>query len=276
MSEEICEDLRPEGAMSRRTFIAASSLTLGSVMILGTAPAALAADAEEKEEVSRYAILYDTTKCVGCHICEKACMRAHNLAGSVTYDISKLTGKLELKPKDPIQAELSAKEWLRVEKGAVELGDSWTTDVYTRHSCMHCGLCAKVCPSGAVTQREDGIVVMDTERCFGCKYCYQACPFDIPRYRTGEDGGDKAMQKCNMCAERIDKDGIPACVEICPMNALEFGKLEMVTASGETQVVFLNGKGNTKAKLYGATELGGTGLLQVLKYPVENYELPEL
>ena len=116
---------------------------------------------------------------------------------------------------------------------------------------------------------------MDVERCFGCKYCYQACPFDIPRYRSGEDG-DRAMRKCDMCVERIDAGGVPACVEICPMDALQFGTLETVTSNGKTQVVFLNGKGNTKAALYGATELGGIGLLQVLQYPAENYELPEL
>lgn len=270
--KEIHESSR---AVSRRAFLAASG-AFGTVMVIGVAcPAAADAD-EEEEEVSRYAILYDTSKCVGCHICEAACNRAHGLNGPVTFDIGKLTGKLELSPKTPISTQRSAESWLRVAKGAVELGEGWTTDVYTRHSCAHCGLCARVCPSGALKQRADGIVTIDTTRCFGCKYCYQACPFDIPRYRSGEDGTDRAMQKCNMCAERIDEGGIPACVEICPRGALEFGRLETVTADGTNQVVFLNGKGNTQAKLYGVSELGGIGLLQVLKYPASCYELPEI
>jgi len=88
-------------------------------------------------------------------------------------------------------------------------------------ACMHCEkpACAEVCTSGAISKRpDDGIVVVDRDKCNGCRDCYSACPYKIPQF--GKDG---IMQKCDYC---LESDGIPACTESCPAEALFSGSLD--------------------------------------------------
>lgn len=67
--------------------------------------------------------------------------------------------------------------------------------LFVSTSCMHCEepACASVCPAGAIKKAEDGVVYVDKDRCIGCKYCYQACPFGVPTYSSA------AMDKCDCC-----------------------------------------------------------------------------
>ena len=91
-------------------------------------------------------------------------------------------------------------------------------------SCMHCGrpACMTVCPASAISKRtEDGIVVVDRDKCIGCHACAGACPFGAPQY--GEDG---TMQKCNYCLDRVLEGQVPACVESCPTRALRAGTMD--------------------------------------------------
>jgi Fe-S-cluster-containing dehydrogenase component len=87
---------------------------------------------------------------------------------------------------------------------------------------MHCEhpACVAVCPSGALSKREeDGIVVVDKETCINCKSCLAACPFDVPQY-------DEKMDKCDACLSlgRLEREQ-PRCVITCPCQALHFGEL---------------------------------------------------
>lgn len=94
-------------------------------------------------------------------------------------------------------------------------------------ACMHCGnpACLEVCPAGAISKREDGIVVVDQGACIGCKYCQQACPFGIPRYTS------KGMDKCDCClALGREPNEQPFCVSACPADALHFGFLSDLKA----------------------------------------------
>ncbi len=88
-------------------------------------------------------------------------------------------------------------------------------------ACHHCErpACLTACPAGAYTKRPDGLVVLDGERCLGCRYCEMACPFGAPSY----DYSAGVMTKCNLCRDRIDADLQPACVVACPTEALSFG-----------------------------------------------------
>ncbi|WP_165045870.1 4Fe-4S dicluster domain-containing protein [Adlercreutzia sp. ZJ138] len=98
-------------------------------------------------------------------------------------------------------------------------------------SCMHCAdpSCMKACPASAISKRqEDGIVVVDHDRCIGCKYCNTACPFDVPRYNAS------GMVKCDACLSAGRTEGkAPACVEAVANGALHFGPIDdLIKESG--------------------------------------------
>ena len=90
-------------------------------------------------------------------------------------------------------------------------------------SCMHCAdpACVKACPVQAIKKRaEDGIVVVDRDKCIGCKACLKECPFGAPQF-----GVNGKMQKCDMCLDRIEDNQIPICAATCPTQALRWGTL---------------------------------------------------
>jgi anaerobic dimethyl sulfoxide reductase subunit B len=92
-------------------------------------------------------------------------------------------------------------------------------------SCMHCAdpACAKYCPVNAIIKRaEDGIVVVDRDKCIGCKTCLKSCPFGAPQF-----GADGKMQKCDMCLGQLDLTReSPPCSETCPTRALTLAKMD--------------------------------------------------
>lgn len=92
--------------------------------------------------------------------------------------------------------------------------------------CQHCDNppCVRVCPTGASHVREasGGIVMVDPERCIGCRYCMLACPYDA-RYFDEETG---VVSKCTFCIHRIPQGKEPACVETCPTKVRTFGDLD--------------------------------------------------
>jgi tetrathionate reductase subunit B len=89
--------------------------------------------------------------------------------------------------------------------------------------CHHCvsPSCVRVCPTGASFQRDDGLVLVKTDDCIGCGYCIIACPYDA-RYFNEET---RVVDKCTMCAHRLDRGQEPACVETCPTRVRVIGDL---------------------------------------------------
>lgn len=259
---------RARMGFDRRTFLAAFAAGLGATSASLSATKNAYADGGNSDAASaqggftvsgRKAILYDASKCVGCHYCEMACKNANSLAGEVQLNVRALAGTcipMELFPPSMLSAAVpepiaeddrTAERWLRVLATPItsEEGKSY---VYARHSCTHCGKCAAVCPSGALKQRADGVVTVEPERCIGCKYCYQACPYDIPRFKEGAE--DRAMRKCTMCSSRIDEDKLPACVDACPAGALSYGSWEAVRAEAEKARDALIAAGHADARLH--------------------------
>ncbi len=90
-------------------------------------------------------------------------------------------------------------------------------------NCQHCDNppCERVCPTGATYRRDDGLVLVDYDKCIGCKYCMMACPYDA-RYVNEEK---KAVDKCTFCVHRLDAGLPPACVETCVGGARHFGDI---------------------------------------------------
>lgn len=95
---------------------------------------------------------------------------------------------------------------------------------YTSIACNHCEdpICVEVCPTTAMTIRDDGTVYVDQNKCVGCRYCQWACPYGAPQLdaRTGH------MSKCDLCYDYRSSGQNPACVDACPTRALGWGEYD--------------------------------------------------
>ena len=142
----------------------------------------------------QYGFYYDASRCIQCRTCELACKSIHDTEPGV--------------------------KWRRVTE---KWSGNYPAVIRTFFSlaCMHCEepACVAVCPTGAISKRiEDGIVLVDSDKCNGCQECFQACPHEIPQF--GKDG---KMQKCDYCMGIGEK---PACTMSCPAEALFSGTLD--------------------------------------------------
>jgi len=282
-----------EAGLSRRGFLGALGAGLG-VTTMAFAERAFAAGEAEAGKFAfasrpgAKAILFDASKCVGCHYCEGNCRNTNELPAEVTFNIKALPEtvlpRLMIPPemRDALAAvqpitedDRTAERYLRVVQKTLGSPDGEEArSVNARKACTHCGICAQVCPAKALLSRDDGIVAVNADKCIGCFYCQMACPFDIPRYRT--EGEDKAVQKCIGCGGLVDEEQSPACVAGCPVDALSFGAYDDMVTAGQKAVSELLAKGYPDANLYGARELGGMGVVNILAYKPRAYGLPEL
>ncbi len=138
-----------------------------------------------------FLIKCDSTRCVECHTCEAACKATHQVKPGI--------------------------KWRWVE--SIWRGEYPNISNFSiSHGCLHCtdAPCVDACPSGAITQNKDGIVLIEKDTCQGNQECLAACPYDVPQF--GEDG---KMQKCDLCFSKTSKGELPVCVQSCPSGALQ-------------------------------------------------------
>jgi Fe-S-cluster-containing dehydrogenase component len=165
------------------------------------------------------ALVIDLNVCVGCHACVTSC-KQWNASGSAG----------PLTDENPYGAEPTGTFFNRVQTW--EAGSYPATDtIHFPKSCLHCEdpPCVPVCPTGASYKRkEDGIVLVDYDKCIGCKYCAWACPYGAREL----DEERQVMTKCTLCVDRIydellpPEDRKPACVKACPTGARLFGDVK--------------------------------------------------
>jgi phenylacetyl-CoA:acceptor oxidoreductase 27-kDa subunit len=179
--------------------------------------------------VTRWAMVADLRRCVGCQTCTASCKQANATPPGVQW-------------RRVLDMEVG--EYPAVKRSFVPVG------------CMHCDdpPCMEVCPSTATKKRPDGIVTIDYDLCIGCSYCALACPYQA-RYKTdrasfaygeptaAEEQGHNPKRlavatKCTFCVERIDAgmakgltpgidpEATPACVNACITQTLSFGDIE--------------------------------------------------
>jgi phenylacetyl-CoA:acceptor oxidoreductase 27-kDa subunit len=211
--------------INRRDFIKLTAV--GLAVAAGTrAITQTHASSEAPQGEHQWAMVIDQNKCTGCGYCVLAC-RAHN---DVSPDIT----------------------WNPV----LEAGQVGEKKVYLPRPCMQCAKapCVEVCPVKASYYRPDGIVMMDYDKCIGCRYCEVACPYQARSFNWSAFSGDNPAvpewgepevarrprgvpEKCSFCYQRVDRglalglkpgvdpDATPACVVVCPTGARLFGDL---------------------------------------------------
>lgn len=179
--------------------------------------------------MTRYVMVADLRRCVGCQTCTAACKENNGTPVGV--------------------------QWRRVlDIEAGEYPD--VSRIFLPTGCNHCDKppCMEVCPSTATGKRADGLVTIDYDLCIGCSYCIMACPYDarfkvddmvysygdataLDQARTNVSEFDGVVSKCTFCIDRIDAglakglvpgkdmEATPACVQGCISGALSFGDL---------------------------------------------------
>lgn len=214
------------------------------------------------------AIYFDSSLCTGCKGCQVACKQWNELPAPLGHNVTEFSGSLQ-SPMDLNGDTRLIQTFHEEESGNKFQPINWAIG---RRSCMHCtdAACVEVCSSHALFHDKNGIVNFDTEKCNGCQYCRTACPFDVPRFRSG----DHKIDKCTACMDRLEKGGIPACVKTCQPEALRFGNRDEMIAKAKARVEVLKAKGFSKAEVYGETEMGGLHVIYVCKHGHEAYGLP--
>lgn len=165
--------------------------------------------------------------CIGCEYCMRSCNAVNDVAADRPWNI------------------------------VVEEQNSAGNTFFFTRPCLHCqnAPCVEVCPVKATYHRDDGLVVMDYDRCIGCRYCEVACPYDARKFNWEARSDENpyiptwgiaeverrprgVVEKCTFCIHRLDSglaqglvpgvnaESTPACVNACPVGARVFGDLK--------------------------------------------------
>jgi Fe-S-cluster-containing dehydrogenase component len=207
--------------MDRRDFM---KLGLKAVIVMGglsTVSSSLARNAY-------WGFVVDLTKCIGCGKCVQAC-RAENNVPEGEYRTWVERYLVKNNGDVVVESPKMGEEGYAINPPDVDLSEV-KTGFFVPKLCNQCDNppCVYVCPVNATHLTSDGVVIIDWEKCIGCGYCVQACPYGA-RYLYPDDYPVKKLRgladKCNWCYHRIQRGLEPACVHVCPTKARVFGNL---------------------------------------------------
>lgn len=225
------------------------SMVLLSVCGLAKAEAASATNEAESTE-TLFGMGIQVDKCIGCGSCVAAC-KAENDVPAQPYYFRTWVERYVIDAEG--EAEVDSPEGGIHGFPAKEEDGEVLRAFFVPKLCNQCDNppCVQVCPVGATFKTPDGVILVDSDYCIGCRYCIQACPYGA-RYL---DPRSKTADKCTFCYHRIKQGLLPACVEVCPTQARVFGELKALASPlrrmmrmSELQVLkpFLN----TEPKVY--------------------------
>jgi Fe-S-cluster-containing dehydrogenase component len=174
----------------------------------------------------KFVMVIDLGRCKNARKCVEACQEGHKLTPDV--------------------------EWLKI----YALKDNGASSPYWfPRPCFHCDnpMCVSVCPVGATYKRSDGIVLVDSDRCIGCKFCMTGCPYSVRQFNwkeapheddpnleyspeTAVPQREGTVGKCVFCADNLRNNELPRCVQACPMGVIWFGDVveDTITNGNET------------------------------------------
>ncbi len=218
--------------IGRREFLSnALRLSSGAVVLLagasanGSAQAAHPAESYNWEE-HLYAYLIDTSKCIGCGSCVRACKAENDVPDGFfrTWVERYMVGGESSNVDSPTSSHVDSPKGGIDGFPPIHTAFTPTKSFFVPKMCNHCKEtpCIQVCPVGASYRTKDGVVMVDGTRCIGCAYCVQACPYGS-RFINPET---HTAEKCTWCYHRVTKGLRPACVEVCPTATRQFGDMK--------------------------------------------------
>jgi Ni/Fe-hydrogenase subunit HybB-like protein/Fe-S-cluster-containing dehydrogenase component len=234
-------------SISRRAAIQTLAVA-GATAVL---PRPLHARSPRTAPADAVAILYDSTRCVGCRECVRQCAE---------------TRGCEWDTNGGAEPKLSP-----VALSVVQRRETSGGPAFVKMQCMHCvdPACVSACMLGAMRQNGDGSVTWEADLCVGCRYCQIGCPFTLPRFEW--DTPFPELTKCDLCVERRAEGELPACVDSCRMGALVYGPRTEVLAEAHQRIAERPERYNPH--VYGESENGGTGMLYLAKAGVSFAEM---
>ncbi len=163
----------------------------------------------EVGRMNRYTMVIDAKKCIGCYSCVIACKMEHNLPPF---------------PSSPPETEPKGVSPIRV-LHVQNFQDGRFKQLFVPLNCKHClnAPCMRECPTEAI-YKEDGITLVDREKCIGCKVCLEVCPYGIPQF---DDEG--VLVLCDMCIHRLKEGKKAACEHHCVANCIQVVRLDEVS-----------------------------------------------
>ncbi|MEJ2215273.1 MAG: 4Fe-4S dicluster domain-containing protein [Gemmatimonadota bacterium] len=200
-------------------------------------------------------VLVDTTKCLGCRLCERACAESHGMP--------------------PPEAEVDLFEERATSPDRLTVVNAYETErgrVTVKKQCMHClqPACGAACLTAAMKKTPEGPVIWREDKCMGCRFCMLSCPFDVPKFEF--DSPNPQIRKCDMCFDRLQEGKEPACVANCPTGALTFGRRSELLEEARGRIYAQPDR--YVRHIYGEHEAGGTSFLYLAPVPFEQLGFP--
>ena len=250
---------------TRRNFLK----QVGAIAGLAACGRALPARAEPRgASPDSRGVLVDTTRCVGCRRCERAC--------------NEINTDLPRREPEFYRDQTVLDRRRRMDDSAYTVVNRYRNSrdpskpVFAKFQCMHCqdAACVSACIVGALTRDETGAVVYDAWKCIGCRYCMAACPFQVPGYEYG-NAFTPQVRKCHFCHQaRLSQGLMPACVQACPMEVMTFGPRADLLRMARDRMG--EHPGRYVSHVYGEHELGGTSWLYLSSVPFQEIDFPTL
>lgn len=179
-------------------------------------PEGVAPDYDWNAHYWAYAV--DTTKCIGCCACMRACGVENDVPEG---NFRTWVERYQVDRSGEVSVDVAMSDGHVFEE---KEGGDVVKAFFVPKLCNHCerSVCNQVCPVGAAYNTRDGVVLVDEHHCIGCGYCVQACPYGS-RFINEEK---HVADKCTFCYHRITRGMPPACVGACPTGARIFGDLK--------------------------------------------------
>jgi molybdopterin-containing oxidoreductase family iron-sulfur binding subunit len=223
------EMIKPSGQMVKLLSVDGEIIEVDKAFLKPVPDLPAVSNSEERTGIKgkKFVMVIDLSRCRNAKECQKSCNHAHELHPGQNW--------IKIYPKQ--DAEYTAPYWEPT-------------------TCMHCDEppCVKVCPVDATFKRQDGIVLIDSDRCIGCRFCMAACPYSTRVFNWGDPGLPEeaaakpyscetsvpqkkgTVGKCDFCADMTRKGELPHCVSACPNGVFLFGDMleDTVTNGAET------------------------------------------